>query len=56
MTATKLVSPQGWLALMTTDANLAELQAAARSQFKWKESIRLPGSESRILALGKKIS
>jgi len=54
--AAKLVAPQGWLALMTTDASLAELQTVAGAQFKWKESIRLPGSESRILALGQKIS
>jgi 16S rRNA (guanine527-N7)-methyltransferase len=54
--AVKLVAPQGWLALMTTDASLAELQTAAGSQFKWKESIPLPGSDSRILALGQKVS
>ena len=54
--AVMLVAPQGWLALMTTDASLAELQTAAGPHFKWKESIRLPGSESRILALGQKIS
>jgi 16S rRNA (guanine527-N7)-methyltransferase len=52
--AAKLVSPQGWLALMTTDASLAELQTAAGPQFNWKESVRLPGSESRILAIGQK--
>jgi 16S rRNA (guanine527-N7)-methyltransferase len=53
--AVKLVSPHGWLALMTTDASLAELQSAAGPQFKWKESVRLPGSDSRILALTQKI-
>jgi 16S rRNA (guanine527-N7)-methyltransferase len=54
--AAKLISPEGWLALMTTVASLAELQTAAGPQFNWKESVRLPGSESRILALGQKIS
>ena len=54
--AVKLVAPQGWLGLMTTDASLVELQTAAGPQFNWKESTRLPGSESRILALGQKIS
>ncbi len=54
--AVKLVAPHGWLALMTTDACLAELQTAAGPQFNWKESVRLPGSDSRILALGQKIS
>lgn len=54
--AVKLIRPQGWLALMTTDASLAELQTSAGPHFKWKESIRLPGSDSRVLALGQKIS
>ena len=54
--AVKLVAPQGWLALMTTDASLAELQTSAGAQFKWQRPIRLPGSDSRILALGQKIS
>jgi 16S rRNA (guanine527-N7)-methyltransferase len=54
--AAKLVAPQGWLALMITDAGIAELQTVAGSQFKWKESIPLPGSDSRILALGQKVS
>jgi len=54
--AAKLVARQGWLALMTTDASLAELQTAAGPQFKWQDSVRLPASESRILALGRKIS
>jgi 16S rRNA (guanine527-N7)-methyltransferase len=54
--AVDLAAPQGWLALMTTDASFVELQTAAGPQFRWKESVRLPGSESRILALGEKIS
>ena len=54
--AVKLVAPQGWLALMTTDAGLAELQSASGPQFKWDSPIRLPESESRILALGHKVS
>jgi 16S rRNA (guanine527-N7)-methyltransferase len=54
--AVNLVAPHGWLALMTTDASLAELQTAAGPQFNWRESVRLPGGESRILALGQKIS
>ncbi len=55
-TAVKLVAPDGWLALMTTDAHLAELRAAAGQQFRWEEPVRLPGSESRILALGRRAS
>ncbi|MGA2752910.1 MAG: 16S rRNA (guanine(527)-N(7))-methyltransferase RsmG [Terracidiphilus sp.] len=54
--AVKLVAPNGWLALMTTDSQLAELQAAAGEQFRWENPIRLPGSESRILALGRRIN
>jgi 16S rRNA (guanine527-N7)-methyltransferase len=52
--AVNLIAPQGWLALMTTDTGLADLQKAAGTQFNWKESIRLPGGVSRILSLGRK--
>jgi 16S rRNA (guanine527-N7)-methyltransferase len=54
--AAKLVAPDGWLALLTTDPRLAELQATAGKQFQWRQPVRLPGSESRILALGRKVS
>jgi 16S rRNA (guanine527-N7)-methyltransferase len=54
--AAKLVAPDRWLALMTTDPRLAELQTAAGSHFSWQPPLRLPGSDSRILALGRKIS
>jgi 16S rRNA (guanine527-N7)-methyltransferase len=54
--AAKLVSQNGWLALMTTEAALEHLQTAAGPRFQWKAPIRLPGSESRILALGLKIN
>jgi 16S rRNA (guanine527-N7)-methyltransferase len=53
-TATKLVAPDGWLALMTTDPRFAELHAAAGSHFSWKPPVLLPGSDSRVLALGKR--
>jgi len=52
--ATKLVAPEGWLALMTTNAGLAPLKTAAGPQFSWDPPLRLPGSESRILALGRR--
>ena len=54
--AVRLVAPNGWLALMTTDADAARLQAVAGAKFCWAEPMRLPGSESRQLALGRKIS
>jgi 16S rRNA (guanine527-N7)-methyltransferase len=46
------VAPSGWLGLMTTDRDLERLKEAAGTQFTWSDPIRLPGSESRVLALG----
>jgi len=54
--AARLVAPGGWLALMTTDSHFPELQTAAGEQFRWDPPVRLPGSDSRILALGQKIN
>jgi 16S rRNA (guanine527-N7)-methyltransferase len=54
--AVKLVAPQGWLALMTTDGALVELQTAGGPGFQWDSPIRLPESDSRILALGQRIN
>lgn len=50
------VSPAGWLALMITHSSLLDLQATAGSAFSWLPPIPLPGSESRILVLGKRIN
>ena len=52
-TASRLVAPDGWLALMTTRGELAALQAAAGREFSWLKELLLPGSEDRILALGR---
>ena len=54
--AAGLVAPNGWLALMTTVADLDELQAAAGSGFDWADTLPLTASHTRILALGRKIS
>jgi 16S rRNA (guanine527-N7)-methyltransferase len=54
--AAGLVAPLGWLALMTTAAELRELQAAAGPLFDWTANFPLAGGETRILALGQKIS
>ncbi len=54
--AVRLVAPDGWLALMTTDSHLAELHAAAGEHFRWDSPIRLPASESRILTLGRRVN
>jgi 16S rRNA (guanine527-N7)-methyltransferase len=50
--AAKIVRPGGWLAPMTTNAELPALQAVAGVQFSWNSTINLPGGEDRILALG----
>lgn len=55
-TAAGLVVPWGSLALMTTGEDLAELQAAAGAEFSWPTVVSLPGSESRLLALGTRLS
>jgi 16S rRNA (guanine527-N7)-methyltransferase len=54
--ATELVAPNGWLALMTTAAGLEELKVAAGSGFVWTDVLPLTWSDARTLALGKKIS
>ncbi|MGA2206797.1 MAG: 16S rRNA (guanine(527)-N(7))-methyltransferase RsmG [Terracidiphilus sp.] len=49
--AVELVAPGGWLALMTTGAELEKLKAAAGSEFSWPQLLPLPGSSDRLLAL-----
>lgn len=53
--AARLVRVGGWLALMTTAADLVKVEAAGGSEFVWREPIPLPGSEERVLALGLKV-
>jgi 16S rRNA (guanine527-N7)-methyltransferase len=50
--AAQLAGPGGWLALMTTGAELPKLQQAAGPLFLWEPASPLPGGEERILALG----
>jgi 16S rRNA (guanine527-N7)-methyltransferase len=52
--ATRLIAPNGWLAILTTRTDLPSLQAAASSAFQWSAHTPLPGSKSRILALAHK--
>jgi 16S rRNA (guanine527-N7)-methyltransferase len=52
--ATKLVAPRGWLALMTTTADLANLEEAAGREFSWIRQARLPGTKNSIVALGRR--
>ena len=53
--ASSLVARRGWLALMTTRAELPVLQAKAPSTFSWPTVLELPGSQGRLLALGQQI-
>jgi 16S rRNA (guanine527-N7)-methyltransferase len=52
--AAGLVRPGGWLALMTTDADLERLKGAAGAEFSWAEPARMAGGGQRLLALGKR--
>ncbi len=49
--AGSLVRPGGWLAPMTTRAELPGLLAAAGPGFNWSSPVPLPGGDDRILAL-----
>jgi 16S rRNA (guanine527-N7)-methyltransferase len=52
--AARLVVPGGFLAVMTTRAAVAGLQAVAGAEFSWSSPVPLPGGEERILALGER--
>jgi len=51
--AAQLVRPGGWLALMTTRAEIARLQVEAGDPFTWPNVVPLPG-EDLVLALGER--
>jgi 16S rRNA (guanine527-N7)-methyltransferase len=53
-TATGLVCPGGWLALMITDSQAETLKTIAGTEFCWAESIRMAGGGERLLALGER--
>jgi 16S rRNA G527 N7-methylase RsmG len=55
--AVQLVRPGGWLALLTTTAALpalTALQSSAGAMFTWTAAPLFPGSDDRLLALGKR--
>jgi 16S rRNA (guanine527-N7)-methyltransferase len=52
--ASKLVGRQGWLGLMTTLADVAELKLAAGSEYRWDSPAPLPGTERKIMTFGNK--
>jgi hypothetical protein len=54
--ASRLVRPGGWLAPMTTRADLAALEAAAGREYSWELILPLAGGEDRVVAIGKRIS
>jgi 16S rRNA (guanine527-N7)-methyltransferase len=53
--ASRLIGPRGWLAVMTTDDGLKPPQSASGTAFLWTETRLLPGSEKRLLALGQRL-
>jgi 16S rRNA (guanine527-N7)-methyltransferase len=52
-TASGLLTPSGWLAILTTSAKSESVQARA-ADFQWSSPTILPGSEQRILVRGQK--
>lgn len=54
--AAKLVAHGGWLALMTTNAEVDGLRSASGTEFRWSEPVRSPVGDNRILALGRRVS
>lgn len=53
--AARLVAQGGWLALMTTQGDLPQLEAAAGEGFSFAASRTLPGSMERVLALAQRM-
>lgn len=53
--ASGLVAAGGWMALLITGAEMGPMQAAGQG-FSWREPLKLPGGENRILLLGNRVS
>jgi len=54
--AVQLIVPDGWLVLMITGAEVAQLRAAAGAGIAWEEPARLPFGDDRILAMGRRVN
>ncbi len=54
--AVHLIAPGGSLVLMTTGAEFEMLKGAAGPELCWEQTIQLPGSFDRLLALGNRRS
>ena len=52
--AAQLVAPGGWLALMTTSAELPRLQAAAGAAFSWEIAAAQLAGNDRLMAFAKR--
>ncbi len=52
--AAKLVSPTGWLVLMTTLSSLEKQELAAGPYFCWHTVVATTGAERKLLALGQR--
>ena len=53
-TAVELVSRGGWLILMVTEGEMAHLRVAAGGGIDWAQVVKLPQSEDRIIAIGRR--
>ena len=54
--ATRLVAPEGWLALMTTTGEEKKLARAASEAFRFGDTLQLPNSTERVLVLARRTS
>ena len=52
--ATRLIRTGGWLAVLTTEAELPRIHGSAGEGFQWLEPRSLSGSEQRVLAFASK--
>lgn len=52
--ASRLVAPEGWLILFTTDGTQTQMQEAVGAGFSWSSVVLLPGAEHRVLLSGRK--
>jgi 16S rRNA (guanine527-N7)-methyltransferase len=51
--ASKLVKPGGWLAVLTTHSEFGSVRTAAAERLEWLDPIALPAADQRILAIAK---
>jgi 16S rRNA (guanine527-N7)-methyltransferase len=54
VTASDLVSPKGWLAILISSPQARSVQTGL-ANFHWNAPVTLPGSDQRILVIGQKI-